>query len=188
MSDTPLQSIAARKRDENIVEYLLYVWQMEDLLRGTGFDHQKLSEFLGSGMSDPQILAVELKWLEELAGRMKEQGVEAKGHVREVEEVLAELVYLHRTLLGVIKDATYTAKYGACEPAILDLMQRSNGSARNEVEACLTGIYGLLMLRLRNQDVSEDTEKTLKDIAGLLALLAASYKSMRGGESKATLN
>lgn len=188
MSDTPRQSIAAQKRAENIVEYVLYVWQMEDLLRGVNFDHQKLSEFMGGGMADPEVLAVELAWLEDLTQRMKKEGVESKGHVREVEEVLAELVYLHKTLLGVIKDTTYSTHYSKCEPAILDLMQRSNGTARNEVEASLTGIYGLLMLRLKNQSVSEDTEKTLKDIAGLLGQMAAHYRNMRGGEEKAGLN
>ena len=110
MSNPPLQAIAAQKRAENIVEYVLYVWQMEDLLRGASFNPDALRGFLAAGMERDQV-EMEMRWLAELGGRMKRQDVMEKGHVREVEEVLAELVYLHRTLLGVIKDEGYTQTY-----------------------------------------------------------------------------
>ena len=187
MSNSPLQAIAAQKRAENIVEYVLYVWQMEDLLRGASFNPDALRGFLTAGI-EPDQVEMEMRWLAELGGRMKRQNVMEKGHVREVEEVLAELVYLHRTLLGVIKDEGYTKSYKQCEPAILDLMERSMGAARNEVEACLTGVYGLLMLRLKKQSITEATSKTLQQIAGLMGQLALHYKSMRQGADQASLN
>ena len=187
MSNPPPQAIAAQKRADNIVEYVLYVWQMEDLLRGAGFNPEALRGFLAAGM-EPEQLALEMRWLAELGQRMKRQNVAEKGHVREVEEVLAELVYLHRTLLGVIKDESYIRLYKHCEPAILDLMERSMGASRNEVEACLTGVYGLLMLRLKKQSITDATASTLKDIAGLMGRLALHYKTMRPGADQASLN
>ncbi|NJM15399.1 MAG: DUF4924 family protein [Bacteroidales bacterium] len=30
--------IAKEKRNENVAEYILYMWQLEDLLRGCNFD------------------------------------------------------------------------------------------------------------------------------------------------------
>ena len=62
------------------------------------------------------------------------------------------------------------------------------GAARNEVEACLTGVYGLLMLRLKKQSITEATSKTLQAIAGLMGQLALHYKSMRQGADQASLN
>ena len=34
--------IASQKRKENIAEYLLYMWQIEDLIRANGLDLDKI--------------------------------------------------------------------------------------------------------------------------------------------------
>ena len=34
--------IASQKRKENIAEYLLYMWQIEDLIRANGLDINKI--------------------------------------------------------------------------------------------------------------------------------------------------
>ena len=35
--------IARRKRKENIAEYLLYMWQVEDLIRANNFDMDSIT-------------------------------------------------------------------------------------------------------------------------------------------------
>ena len=34
--------VASKKRKENIAEYLLYMWQIEDLIRANGLDIDKI--------------------------------------------------------------------------------------------------------------------------------------------------
>ena len=38
--------VAQQKRKENMVEYLLYMWQVEDLIRANGLDIDKIRETL----------------------------------------------------------------------------------------------------------------------------------------------
>lgn len=38
--------VAQQKRKENMVEYLLYMWQVEDLIRANGLDIGKIRETL----------------------------------------------------------------------------------------------------------------------------------------------
>ena len=42
--------IASAKRKENIAEYLLYMWQIEDIIRAYGLDIEKIKE----SVIDPQ--------------------------------------------------------------------------------------------------------------------------------------
>lgn len=41
--------IAQQKRKENIAEYLLYMWQVEDLIRAYNFDIDKIEANIISG-------------------------------------------------------------------------------------------------------------------------------------------
>ena len=36
--------IAQQKRKENIVEYILYMWNVEDLIRANGLDMKKIDD------------------------------------------------------------------------------------------------------------------------------------------------
>lgn len=36
--------IASAKRKENVAEYLLYMWQIEDIIRAYGLDIEKIKE------------------------------------------------------------------------------------------------------------------------------------------------
>ena len=39
-------SLAAKKLRENISEYIIFLWQMEDLLRAVHFDSNALEDFM----------------------------------------------------------------------------------------------------------------------------------------------
>lgn len=180
--------IAEQKRGANAVEYVLFTWQMEDLMRGAGFDLDKVRAFLSTGITEAEALDGEMEWMAALAGEMQSEGLKDRGHVSAAEQVLAELVYLHQTLLNILKDEQYAALYEAARPVIQELVQKSGGSARNEVEACLNGTYGLLLLRLRKAEVSKETEEGVTHVAALLSSLANHYKTLRTGEANASLN
>lgn len=45
--------IASQKRKENIAEYLLYMWQIEDMIRANGLDMDKITANIIDGRNSP---------------------------------------------------------------------------------------------------------------------------------------
>ena len=59
--------IARRKRKENIAEYLLYMWQVEDLIRANNFDMDSIRRTVVDRYDQPDDIKEEIaKWYEEL--------------------------------------------------------------------------------------------------------------------------
>ncbi|MFM7731310.1 MAG: DUF4924 family protein [Flavobacteriales bacterium] len=181
-------TLAAQKLKQNISEYVLFVWQMEDLLRAVYFDTHALSDFVRTYAPNEAAYEEEMKWFHKLHLDMKREGVEHRGHVSEVHELLFELAYLHNTLLNLSKDEAYTKAYMAAQPNIIEYKSRTDGSVVNDVEVCLTALYGLLVLRLKKEPISADTEQAMKSFSQLLAMLSHHYKLMKQGSYHFSLN
>ena len=82
-------STAAAKKNAHIVEYVLYVWQMEDLVRAAQFSETAIEGlFNGEGGAD-------CDWLLKLNTQMQREKLEEKGHISDVLEVQTELALLH---------------------------------------------------------------------------------------------
>ena len=85
-------STAAAKKNAHIVEYVLYVWQMEDLVRAAQFSETAIEGlFNGEGGAD-------CDWLLKLNTQMQREKLEEKGHISDVLEVQTELALLHDLL------------------------------------------------------------------------------------------
>ena len=74
--------IAQKLKQSNIAEYLIYMWQIEDLIRAAGCDIDKLkSNFISQyQISDDDKLKL-IQWYEDLVGMMRDEGVQEKGHL-----------------------------------------------------------------------------------------------------------
>ena len=97
-------SLAAKKLKENVSEYIIFLWQMEDLLRAVHFDANALDDFISSYTPSEDAFDTEKQWFAELMSTMRRDGVEQRGHISEIHEIIFELNYLHNTLLNVVKD------------------------------------------------------------------------------------
>lgn len=181
-------TIAEKKYSENIAEYIIYMWQMQDLLRAVNMDVESLDDFLRSFLPTEEKIQEEKKWFEGLAKSMKRSGAEEKGNVEEVQEVISELNLLHTTLNTLLRDNEYIAANERAKENLDAYRERSNGKALSEVEAYLTALYGLLMLRLRKQEISEETKGAIQTFSEVMALLAFQYNKMKKGESVQHLN
>ena len=51
-----------------------------------------------------------------------------------------------------------------------------------DMEVCLTALYGLLLMRLKKRQVSEDTEQVIKGFSVLLADLSVLFKKYEEGQ------
>ena len=62
------------------------------------------------------------------------------------------------------------------------LIIKSGGEAHNEIEACLIGLYGFLMLKLKQAEISEATKSAMNSFSNLIALLVDRYNKLMKGE------
>lgn len=170
--------IAQQKRHENMAEYLLYLWQVEDMIRACGLDLDTIERNLVSRYNVDEALRGEIRdWYESLVKMMQLEHVERSGHLQISKNVLIRLNDLHHQLLASDKYPEYGADYYRTLPFIVELRAREGEQARtDELETCFNALYGVLMLRLQGKQVSRDTEVAIAQISHFLGLLAAYYK------------
>ena len=170
---------AEEKRDQHIVEYILYVWQMEDLVRAVNLDLAALRTHLSSAYQGDRLEA-ELMWFADLIQSLRREKKTAKGHVGSLDEVMIELTYLHQTLLNVLKDEEYRSAVEKAKPHIAAMAERG-AEQRTELDAMLVALYGWLVLRMGGKSVSPETEESLAVIRDWANLLGGRYIRMRAG-------
>ena len=175
--------ISQKLQKENIAEYLLYMWQVEDLIRANGLDIDKLQEsYLNRFKLEGKEADAQREWYENLIEMMRSEGVQEKGHLQINKSVITMLNDLHNELLKSPKHPYYSAAYYKALPYIVELRNRSNTRDECEIENCFDAMYGLMLLRLQGKPVSEDTKKAMEDISRFLAMLAEYYKKDKKGE------
>ena len=171
------QMITARqKRKENIFEYLIYMWQVEDLIRACHFNIDEIEARIISqyDAAEDEKQGIR-KWYQELIDMMRGEGVMESGHIQINKNVIAELSDLHLRLLKTPQETIYGALYYKTLPAIVQLRSRSGGKDISEIETCFTAVYGFLLLKMQRKDVSGETTESIKQISALLTFIAARF-------------
>ncbi|MBD5197186.1 MAG: DUF4924 family protein [Bacteroidales bacterium] len=169
---------ASAKKRENIAEYLMYMWQIEDIIRAYQLDIDKIQEGIidkYQNLSEEQRKEMR-EWYESLIDMMRREGVEKSGHLQLNKNVLIDLNNLHRRLLKNPKFAQYAAEYYKTLPFIVEIRAKAGENKKDELESCFDALYGILMLRLSGKEVSEETTNAAKQISRFLAMLANYYK------------
>lgn len=174
--------IAQQKEKENIAEYILYMWQVEDMIRACNLDIEIIQERIVNPMVDDEDLRKQIRtWYADLIAKLKLQGKEKTGHLRQFDEIFIEINYLHGTLIGLLGDEKYKAIYQAAMPLIEDFKKISNTENITDIEVCFNGMYAKLMLRLQNKPISPETEEAFNAFAQVLGYLSLKYKVMKEG-------
>lgn len=174
---------AQQLRKENIAEYLLYMWQMEDLLRACHCDMEVVKNQILPGFPEADRKQEE-QWLQELCDMMHLEAVTERGHLQINKNVMQELTELHNVLLATPKFAYYSAAYYNALPFIVELRAKAGEEAVPEIETCFQALYGELMLKLKKQPVSEGTQEAMQTIKRFIAMLAAYYADEKEGKLK----
>ena len=168
--------IASQKRKENIAEYVLYMWQVEDTIRACALDIDKIKEVVIDRftLTDEQRHQM-AEWYESLIDMMKREGKESAGHLQIVKNTIASIADLHHTLLNDPKFPEYGAEFYKTLPFIVELRAKAGDNAVGEIETCFTALYGVLMLRIQGKEVSPQTSAAISHISHFLAVLAHYY-------------
>lgn len=176
--------IASQKKKENIAEYLLYMWQIEDLIRANRLDLNAIRETIIDRFDQPEEVKRQMSdWYESLIDMMRREGVTEKGHLQLNKNVIIDLTDLHLRLLKSGKEPFYTSSFYNTLPYIVELRSTMKaGEQSGEIETCFAALYGVLLLRLQHKTVSEGTLKAIQQISKFLALLSQKYKEDKESE------
>jgi hypothetical protein len=175
--------IAQQKKSENIAEYILYMWQIEDIIRAYKLDISEIEKNIIQRFDQPDSVKKEItNWYAGLIDLMKDEQKTASGHLQFVQNTINDLNEVHLFLLKSPDHLDYIEAYNKSKDGIAELMNKSKGSIDNEVEACFNGLYGLLMLRLQQKTISPDTISALAAVSQLVAILSKKHKMIEEGK------
>ena len=168
--------IAEQKKRENIAEYLLYMWQLEDILRAYEFDIDKIQKALIDPTSYSEKEKEEARqWYVQIIEKMQAERIEKEGHLSANNVLLSELNLLHLQLLKNGEESKYIETYHKTLPFIVELKEKSKQSEVSEIETCFTALYGYLLLKLQKKMISTDTASAISQISNLLRSLSREF-------------
>jgi len=174
--------IALQKQKENIAEYLLYMFQIEEIIRTFQLDLDKImTHFVETSIPNVSYLNQYREWYADLIKQMKVRGLEKEGHTETVNEVIMELVYLHTTLLTIVNDEKYKTLVEHASEYLNEFKGKANMTQRNDVEVLLHAMYMKLQFKIRKQEISAETEEAMDKLRIQLAYLAREYNRMKSG-------
>jgi hypothetical protein len=168
--------IAQEKRKTNIAEYILYMWQVEDLLRACSFNAGLIESKLVIRFNADEKSSREISsWYNNLALMMEKEHIQETGHLQVIANLVNDLNEFHLKLIETQADGEYLRLYQMNAGNINEFITKSGGRIRNEVEACLNALYGVLLLKLKNTEISPVTQNTVEGFGRMIGHLSARY-------------
>ncbi|MTI19868.1 DUF4924 family protein [Fulvivirga sp. RKSG066] len=166
-------NLADSKKQNNISEYIIHMYQTEDLIRVYDFDMEKIEEYVIKHIPVEEKEPLK-NWYSDVAKQMKEEGITEKGHLSEVQEIVTTLTNLKDELLQ--SDEEFKKIYNKSSAHINKSLEYAQGQLTNEVQACLNGVYGLLLLRMNGKKVADELMESINAFGDVLSYLSYKYK------------
>ena len=167
--------IAKELRKKSIAEYLLYMWQIEDIIRAMGCSLPLIrTEYIDQFQYTDEQKEDEIDWFGNLVRMMNEEGKRDQGHLNINDIIVRDLVDLHQRLLQSNRFPIYNAEYYKVLPFIVELRGKGDKNI-SEIETCLDALYGIMMLRMQKKEISPETEHAIKEISTFIGMLSDYY-------------
>lgn len=144
-----------KNKKENIAEYILYLWQLEDYLRAFSEAAEGNEE------------------LSDILRMMHADDVMDGGHIQLAQIALKELEMLSDDIYN--QEATYRAAMIRLTPSLNLLKARTDRPTMSNIEACLVLLYQIMMLRLQKREISAETQEVQQQATGILQYLSKTY-------------
>jgi hypothetical protein len=167
---------AQQKRKENIVEYILYIYQIEDFIRALQFNISNIEMQLVSQYQVDDKTRIEiLDWYKNLVVMMEKEGIREKGHLQFLVNQINDLNEFHLKLMETEINKEYVHVFQSISGLITELNQK-NKSVKNDLQISIDAIYGFLLLKMQQKEVTNETIEALKRLSSWLGLLSKLYK------------
>lgn len=146
-----------KNKKDNIAEYILYLWQIEDYLRA----------FPQQADATPE--------LQEFNQMMHREGIIDGGHLQLAKNALNELEELHTRFLN--EDAMYRAAIIRLQPSLNLLKAKTDRPTMSDIEACLLLLYQIMLLHLQKREITPETASVQEQATRLLKFLSGTYRN-----------
>ncbi len=174
--------VAQQKRKENIAEYILYLYQVEDLIRAFQFNIDLIEEKLVSNYKTDEETTKEIKnWYNNLVVMMGKEGIKEKGHLQFLTNLIGDINEFHIQLMNAGTETNYIQTFKTTAGLLNELKQK-NKTAQNDIQLGLDTIYGFLLLKMKKATISPETENAVKQLSTWLGSLSELYKKFEAGD------
>ena len=175
--------IAQQLKKTNICEYLLYMWQLEDLIRAFQFDMKLIDEKIITLMKvkDEAERKSVYDWYESLIDMMRMENVQQKGHLQLNKNIIIELDEFHQLLIKSGKVPAYNAKFFHVLP-LINQFRKKTDVGLSDIELCFNFQYGIMLLRMQKAEITAETIKSQNEISKFMILLAKNFHAYKNGE------
>lgn len=175
--------IARQKKKENLAEFVLYMWQIEDMIRACDLDMNVITEKLINGYQVDDATRKEITdWYAGLVGQMKDEKIEKLGHLQSITNQVNDLHEFHVMLMNHEDETSYQEFANIALSNIQLFREKSKDKESNDIEICLNALYSLLMLRLQKKEINKETETAMNSFSNLMGLLSQKYIEYHKGE------
>jgi hypothetical protein len=175
--------IAQEKRKTNIAEYILYMWQVEDLIRAYQFNMDEIDTHLISQYTQSERVKNEVRdWYANLILMMYQEGIRDKGHLSFLKTLMDEITDLHIRIINLEGHTDYHKTFSSAAPYLEEFRKKTNNQLAGDIEISLNALYGLLLLRLKKKPVSHETEMAMASFSKLIAMLSKIFLEVERGE------
>ena len=175
--------IAKTKRRENIAEYILYLWQLEDLLRALQFSPEAIYAKLVKPLGLPEEQKQEVfLWYMDIVNLLREEGKQQQGHLEHTLHLIADLHNLHLQLMKLPAGARYRELYARLEPELPRLRAVLGRNETSDTELCFRALYAAMLYRIRGEGGQQAVADTVEYISPAIAELASMYGKVERGE------
>ncbi len=174
--------IAKQKRKENIAEYILYMFQVEDLIRAFRFDidlikTQLVPQYKVDNKTSDEIT----EWYRNLVLMMEKEGVKAEGHLQFLVNLINDLNEFHLFLINSDSGHQYLMDFQPVT-GIITKLRLKNNSEENDIRFVFSTIYSYLIRKIRKKEISTETTENIKRLSQWLGTLSQYYKKSEKGE------
>ncbi len=176
--------IAQAKRKENIAEYILYLWQLEDLLRALQFSPEAIySQLVAPRQVDEEQKHIYLLWYMDIVNLLRKEGKEESGHLEHTLHLIADMHNLHLQLLHNPAGEHYRQTFSRLLPQLPQLRTMVKKEDISDTELAFRALYAAMLYRIKGDEKRAATiNDTIELVSPVVGELAALYGKVERGE------
>ena len=176
--------IAQAKRKENIAEYILYLWQLEDLLRALQFSPEAIySQLVAPRQVEEEQKHIFLLWYMDIVNLLRKEGKEESGHLEHTLHLIGDMHNLHLQLMQNPVGEHYRQTFAKLAPQLTQLRAMIKKEDVSDTEVAFRALYAAMLYRIKGDAKrAEAIKDTIELVSPVVAELAAIYGKVERGE------
>jgi hypothetical protein len=176
--------IAQAKRKENIAEYILYLWQIEDLLRALQFSPEAIySQLVAPRDVEEEQKHIFLLWYMDIVNLLRKEGKDESGHLEHTLHLIADMHNLHLQLMHHPIGEHYRKTFARLAPQLPSLRAMVQKEDISDTELAFRALYATMLYRIKGDKKREEAIRdTMELVSPVVAELADMYRKVERGE------